>query len=224
MSLPAQSYSSLKLYDQCARKYFHLRVAKDVKEPASEAMMYGTKMHQAAEDYMRDGTPLPPYLEYAKAALDKLREFPGERLCEFKLGLTERLEPCEFDAPDVWFRGIIDLVILNHDTGEARIVDYKTGKSTKYADTGQLELMALGIFRHFPKITSVKAGLLFVVCNAFIKVKYDAAMQPALWNKWLQQYVRIESSYESNVWNPNPSGLCRKHCAVASCPHNGANR
>jgi len=223
MTLPAQSYSSLKLYDQCARKYFHLRVAKDVKEPTSQAMSYGTDMHQAAEDYMRDGTPLPSHFKYVQPMLDKLQQFPGERLCEFKLGLTEKLEPCEFDAPDVWFRGIIDLAILNHKTGEARIVDYKTGKSAKYADTGQLELMALGVFKHFPTITSVKAGLLFVVCNAFVKAKYDATMQSVLWAKWLQQYAKIESSYKNDVWNPNPSGLCRRHCAAVTCPHNGAN-
>ena len=89
MTIPAQSYSSLKLYDQCARKYFHLRVAKDVKEPTSEAMSYGTDMHQAAEDYMRDGTPLPSHFKYVQPMLDKLRQFPGEQLCEFKLGLTE---------------------------------------------------------------------------------------------------------------------------------------
>jgi hypothetical protein len=103
-------------------------------------------------------------------------------------------------------------------------VDYKTGKSAKYADTGQLELMALGVFKHFPKITKVRAGLLFVVCNAFVKDKYDVTMQPKLWAKWLRQYSRIEAAYESDKWNPNPSGLCRKHCSVMSCPHNGQNK
>ena len=224
MNIPAQSYSSLKLFDQCPRKYYHLRVVKDIKEPVSEAMYYGTDLHKAAEDYMRDGTPIPAQFKYVKSALDSLKQFPGEQLCEYKVGLTKKLEPCDFDAEDVWFRGIIDLAIINHETGEARIVDYKTGKSAKYADTGQLELMALALFKHFPVVTKVKAGLLFVVCNSFIKDKYDISMQPKLWQKWLHQYTRIETAYANNVWNPNPSGLCRKHCSVVSCPHNGANR
>lgn len=224
MNIPAQSYSSLKLFDQCPRKYYHLRVVKDVKEPVSEAMYYGTDLHKAAEDYVREDTPLPERFKYVKNTLDGLKQFPGERLCEYQLGLTKKLEPCGFSDKDVWFRGIIDLAILNHETGEARIVDYKTGKSAKYADTGQLELMALGLFKHFPNITSIRAGLLFVVCNSFIKDKYDTSMQPKLWEKWLHQYTRIETAYAKDVWNPNPSGLCRKHCAVKSCPHNGANR
>jgi hypothetical protein len=221
MSIPAQSYSSLKLFEQCPRKYYHLRVVKDVTEPVSEAMSYGTNMHKAAEDYVQEGIPLPAHFSYVKSTLDNLMQFEGERLCEYKLGLTEKLEPCGFNDKDVWFRGIIDLAILNYNTGEARIIDYKTGKSAKYADTGQLELMALGLFKHFPVITSIKAGLLFVACNAFIKDKYDISMEPKLWQKWLRHYTRVETAYATDVWNPNPSGLCRRHCSVLSCSHNG---
>lgn len=224
MDIPAQSYSSLKLFEQCPRKYYHLRVVKDVKEPVSSAMRYGTEVHKAAEDYMREGTPIPAQFRYMQDPLDRLKAFPGERLCEYKFGLTKNLEACDFFDDAVWFRGVIDLAILNHETGEARIVDYKTGKSTKYADTGQLELMALGLFKHFPTIKHVKAALLFLVCEAFIKDKYDLSMEAPLWQKWLQYYSRLETAYAKGVWNPNPSGLCRRHCAVVMCPHNGANR
>ena len=33
------SYSNLSLFQQCPKKYYHLRVAKDFKEPESEAML-----------------------------------------------------------------------------------------------------------------------------------------------------------------------------------------
>jgi len=56
---PAWSYSSITLFDQCPKKYYHLRVVKDIKEPESEAMLYGTAVHTAAEEYVRDGTPIP---------------------------------------------------------------------------------------------------------------------------------------------------------------------
>jgi hypothetical protein len=121
----------------------------------------------------------------------------------------------------VWWRGIADLVILNRDAGEARIVDYKTGKSTKYADTGQLELMALAAFKHFPEVQTVKAGLLFVIANAFIKSKYTRSDEPRLWAKWMKDYARLKAAYQNDIWNPKPSGLCRRHCVVLSCPHNG---
>lgn len=224
MTAPTWSFSSLKLFEQCPRKYYHLRVVKDFKEPVSEAMSYGTDMHKAAEDYIKSDTPLPKRFAYMQSTLDSLKLLPGERLCEYEMGLTKDLKPCGFKDKDVWFRGIIDLAILDHDTGEARILDYKTGKSTKYADTGQLELMALGVFKHFPTINKVRAGLLFVVANAFIRERYDISQEPKLWTRWIQRHSRIEIAHQSDVWNPNPSGLCRKHCAVKSCPHNGANR
>jgi len=224
MNLPAWSYSSIKLFEQCPRKYFHLRVVKDVTEPETEAMTYGTQMHKVAEDYIKGDTPIPPAFRYLKSTLDNLKQFPGERLCEHKMGLTKNLEPCGFRDEKVWWRGIVDLAIMNVETGEARVVDYKTGKSAKYADTGQLELMALAMFKHFPRIKKVKAGLLFVVCNVFIKGKYDISAEPKLWEKWMMKYKRMEAAYANNVWNPNPSGLCYRHCSVFTCSHNGRNR
>jgi hypothetical protein len=123
--------------------------------------------------------------------------------------------------PDASPVKVLQLSFEDRPDGSIAVIDYKTGKSAKYADTGQLELMALGLFKHFPVITSIKAGLLFVACNAFIKDKYDISMEPKLWQKWLRHYTRVEAAYATDVWNPNPSGLCRRHCSVLSCSHNG---
>lgn len=217
------SYSSLKLFEQCPRKYFHLRVAKDYAEPESEAMLYGTRFHEAAEFYIKEGRPLPPYFSFAKQALDNLKQLPGTKLCEYEMGVTADLQPCKFEDPNVWFRGIADLLIIDEEREEARVVDYKTGKSAKYADPDQLELMSLCVFKHFPKIKRVKSGLLFVVANAFVKSKCDAANQDTLWDKWVTKHGKLKVAMQSDTWNPKPSGLCRKHCVVTSCSHNGRN-
>ncbi|NBS40139.1 MAG: PD-(D/E)XK nuclease family protein [Betaproteobacteria bacterium] len=220
---PAWSYSSIKLFEQCPKKYFHLKVAKDFVEYPTEATLYGGKFHKAAEEYIKGGIPLPEYFNFAKEALDKLNSMDGEKLCEYRMGLTRDLEPCTFGSRNVWWRGIVDLAILDRERNKAFIVDYKTGKSAQYADKDQLELMALAIFKHFPEITQVKAGLLFVVCNAFVKDKYDHEMQEDAWQKWTGQYDRLLEAYSTGVWNPKTSGLCRKHCPVLSCTHNGKN-
>jgi len=160
---------------------------------------------------------------YAKSSLDNLKHRAGKKLCEYEMGLTENLEPCSFKDPNVWWRGIADLIILEDDD-TARVVDYKTGKSAKYADTGQLELMALAIFKHFPKVKRVKAGLLFVVAKQFPKESYDRATDESrLWVKWLRDHGRMKRAYETGVWNPKTSGLCKNHCVVLSCQHNGRN-
>lgn len=221
--LPAWSFSSIKKFEQCPKQYYHVKVLKQYKEPETDAMRYGTEFHEAAELYIRDGKPLPEQFKFIKGALDNLNNLPGEKLCEFEMGLTESLEPCGFKDPNVWWRGIADLIILDREKGEARVLDYKTGKSDKYADKGQLELMALAIFKFFPEITKVKAGLLFVIARTFPKENYHRDNEGTMWVKWIQSHNRLKTAHATGVWNPKPSGLCKKHCVVLECPHNGRN-
>ena len=220
-SVSPWSFSKIKAFEQCPKQFYHMKIAKDYTEKETEAMLYGTLFHEAAENFVKDDTPIPEKFKYAEAALTSLKNKPGKKLCEYKLGLTEDLEPCGFFDENVWFRGIADLIILDGDT--AWVVDYKTGKSARYADKGQLELVALATFKHFPEIKKVKAGLLFVIAKTLVKDSYEDTVAPTLWKKWLSDYARMEKALETNTWNPRPSGLCRQHCAVIDCPHNGRN-
>jgi len=221
---PAWSYSSITLFDQCPKKYYHLRVAKDIKEPESEAMMYGKDVHLAAENFMRDGTPVPGKYEYMRPLLEKLKRIPGERFCELKMGLKKshgRLVACEFFDPDVWYRGIADLIIVNHETGEARVVDYKTGKSSQYADTKQLALMAACVFARFPEVKTVKSALLFVVAADLVKSNYEVDSGYNIFAELDGTIVSRETAYETGVFNPKKNFSCKAWCPVLSCSHNG---
>jgi hypothetical protein len=213
------SYSSLDLFKQCPHKYYRLRVAKDIKEPESDAMIYGKEVHLAAEEFIRDGKPVPEKYAFMRELLEPVRKITGQHLCEYRLGLTRALEPCEFFGKDVWWRGIPDFLAV--DGEKATLLDYKTGKSSKYADTKQLDLLALAIFKHFPEVETIKAGLLFVVANDFIKTKYERAKHEKTWVQWLEDTHRLEKSYEVNVWNPKPNFSCKAWCVVKDCIHNG---
>ena len=83
--------------------------------------------------------------------------------------------------------------------------------------------MALAIFKYFPYVKKVKAGLLFVVAKAFIKDSYSIENESKLWGKWITEYNRLKLAVKNDIWNPRPSGLCKKHCAVLECAHNGRN-
>jgi hypothetical protein len=215
------SFSKMKAFKQCPKQFYHLKVALDYTEPETEAMLYGTAFHEAAEKFIRDGEPVPKKFEYAAKALQRLRDKPGKKLCEYKLGITRDLDACDFYSNDAWFRGIADLIILDGNT--AWVLDYKTGRSAKYADKSQLELMALAVFKHFPEITTVRGGLLFVVARTLVKDRYESAMADILWKKWLVDYAMLEVALQTGTWNPRPSGLCRQHCPVVECAHNGRN-
>ena len=221
-SIPAWSFSGLKTFVNCPKKFYHLKVLKDVKEPEGEQARYGVLVHTAAEDYVRDGTAIPPQFEFIKPALDSLIAMKGEKFCELKVALTESLEPCEFFAEDCWFRGVADLVILDREKGEAKVIDYKTGKS-KYADPSQLELMSLAIFKMFPEVTRVKGGLLFLTEGKFIPAVYEAQQQHRYWGNWMPTITMLENAYSSGVWNAKPNGLCRNYCWITECAHCGRN-
>jgi len=225
MSKPASpapwSFSRIKAFQTCPKQFYHTNVLKEFPFEETEAMRYGTEFHKAAEDFIRDGTPVPDRFGFAREALQVLADKPGQKICEQKLGLTADLEPCGFFDKNVWFRGIVDLLIIEGDV--ATICDYKTSKSSRYAEKGQLELMALSIFRHYPQVKTIRAGLLFVIVNDLVKAKYEKSGQKDLWRKWIGEYGRMEQAFATGVWNPKPSGLCKRHCPVTECPHNGVN-
>jgi hypothetical protein len=77
------------------------------------------------------------------------------------------------------------------------------------------------VFAHFPEIKVVKAALLFVVCETLVKDSYTIENKPELWRKWGAEYGTLQRAYTTNVWNPRPTGLCKAHCVVTECPHNG---
>ena len=213
------SYSSIGLFDQCPKKYYHLRVAKDVVEPETEHLTYGKMVHEAAEKYIRDDEPVPEKFSFIAPVLDVLKAIPGRKYCEHKMGLTEELEACGFFDKNVWFRGVADLLIVQDDL--AHIVDYKTGKSAQYADVKQLELMALAVFKHFPLVERVKAGLAFLVCEEFVKAHYIKHDAPDKWLQWIQQTDKLAAAHDNGVWNAKPNFTCRNFCPVKDCEHNG---
>lgn len=223
MSIAPWSFSKAKAFEQCPKQFYHEKILQEYPFVETEAIRYGNAFHTAAEEYIRDGTPLPKMFDYAQAMLDSLNAKKGVKLCEEKLGVTENLSPCGFYDREVWYRGIADLLIINEEDGLAWVIDYKTGKSAKYADKGQLELMALLVFAHYPKIKHVRAGLLFVVSNDLIKDSYADSDASMLWNKWSNVYSIMQTAEKRNVWNPRPSGLCKRHCPVTVCVHNGSN-
>ena len=207
------SFSALKDFVNCPKQYHEIKVLKNYTKKVSEQMLYGTEVHKALEDYVRDGTPLLKNYERFKPMVDSLMEIPGIRYPELKMALTKAGTACEFDAPEYWVRGIVDLLIIDGDT--AYIVDYKTG-SARYPDPKQLKLMALMTFAKFPEVQFIKAGLLFVMHNVFIDEQYHRHEQTKLWDAFSLDSGRLEVAYETGKWPANPTPLCG-WCPVESC-------
>lgn len=214
--MTAWSYSSISTFKQCPKKYYHLRVAKDVKDEPGEAADYGTAVHLAAEEYIRDGKPIPEKFAFIRPVVERLAALPGEKHAELKLGMRKDYSPCGFFDADVWWRGIADLLVI--DGHRAWCVDYKTGKSARYADTKQLDLLAGAVFAHYPQVMTIKSALLFVVSGELIDKKHVITERSTYVKVFDNELEQLDHAMDSGVWNPNPSGLCG-WCPVTDCAH-----
>ena len=209
------SYSGLKDFINCPRQYNEVKVLKRYEKKATVEMRYGTQVHSALEDYVKEGKPLAKNYEHFSKQLDPLRDMEGDKYPEYRMALTINRQPCTFGAKDYWVRGIADLMVVDGDQGY--IVDYKTG-SNRYPDPKQLQLMALMGFQYFPEVTHFKAGLLFVAHNDFVTSEYRREKIDKYWDDFAPSLQRLQLSYENGVWQENPTPLCG-WCPVSDCAH-----
>lgn len=216
----AWSHSAIKDYLGCARRYHEVRVLKKHPFTETEATRYGNRLHEAAEFYIRDGKPLPKEFEFIKGTVDAFMRKPGRKFAEFEMALTHDLQPCHWKSPEAWVRGIADVLIVNDEGLTAWVGDWKSGNN-KYPDRDQLRLMSLMVFAHFPLVRKVKSALLFVVKNDMVKMTMERDEAEAAWWKYREDTAKLEESFASGVWNPQQSGLCKKHCPCVGCEYNG---
>lgn len=210
------SFSSLKDFTGCPKRYFEVKVAKNFESKITHAITYGKEVHSALENYVRDGAPLPANYQRFKDAVDALMDIPGIRFCEHEMALLPDRTPCSFNDSKRWVRGIADLLIVAGDT--AYVVDYKTG-SDRYPDLDQLKLMALMVFAHFPEVEKVKGALLFILKNNLVSEDYTRSQVESLWERFIPKLKRLELSYQSNEWPATPTPLCG-YCPVSTCEFN----
>jgi hypothetical protein len=215
------SYSALKKFLNCPRQYGEIVVYKNYQDVfTSPKGDYGDKLHKAAEAYVRDGGSLDEEFGFLRPMFDTLRALPGDKRCEHKMAMTPDGKPTRWNDPERWFQGIADLTVINPSSYIARCLDYKTG-DVKYADTDQLELMALLIFAHHPHVKLVKGRLLFVLSGQPRDRNIGIDERDRLMQKWREKDALRRAAIDADKFPPKQSGLCKKHCAVLSCEMNG---
>lgn len=210
------SYSGAKTFENCPKQYNEVKRLNRYQTQDTHATLYGKEVHKALEDFLIEGKAIPAqFKQFAKHA-EIVNNIKGERFIEHKMGFTEDLAPCGFDSPGVWWHGIPDVLIV--DGNKAFLCDWKTGKSAEYADTGQLELLAVATMLHHPQVQKVKAALVFLVANTLVERVYTREQIPEIISVWYGKINQIQWSIEHDVWNEKPGPLCR-FCAVKDCLH-----
>lgn len=214
----AWSYSALNNYETCPRRYQAYSVTKEVIEPEGEAIREGHAIHAAFERRVSFGEKLPLGMGMHEKLLASLASAPGAVYAERKLAIDKDFQPSTWFGPGAWFRQVIDYTNVRSD-GVAITIDYKTGKPKE--DLTQLSLAAATIFAHDPEVHQVRAALAFVNHGQTEQAVFARPQLPEIWGEILPRVGTLQRARETGVFPPNPGGLCRRYCAVKSCPFNG---
>lgn len=219
------SYSSLKKFENCPRQYAEVVVYRNFQDVFTSAKGdYGDRLHKYANDYVSgrcaDNDANAAEFAFVRPVLETLSALPGNKYAEYKMAVKPNGKPTRWNDPDRWFQGIVDLLIVDDSKPTAFLLDYKTGDA-KYADTDQLELMALLTFATFPHVQKVKGNLLFVLSEQMRPRVVNKDEQDRLWQKYRERDAKRQAAYHAKNFPARESGLCKKHCVVLSCEHNG---
>lgn len=213
----AWSYSKLKNFKTCPKRYYLIDVEKKYKEPEGPALKWGNDVHKAFAARIGEGKAFPPDMEEFEDAALRLLNVPGKQMVEQQLAIREDLSACEWFAKDAWFRSIADFLAVNGPVALA--IDYKTGKIVE--DSEQLMLMAECVFSHYPEVQAVRTEFWWLKDDAATREVYRRNNRKETWRQVLPKVHTLKQAHDDLNFPPNPSGLCRKHCVVKECPHHG---
>ena len=210
------SFSALRNYETCPRRYNEYNVAKTVKEPESEAIRTGHALHAAFDARIKQGTPLPLGMGMHEGLLAKFVAAPGNTFAEQKLGLTAEFKPSTFFGKQVWFRTVLDATKVHPEGKQATVVDWKTGKPDD--DPTQLKLSAATLFAHLPNVERVRTAYMFLNYDTVEREEYTRDDLPEIWSDILPRVRQLVDARQRQHYPPKPGGLCKRYCAVQSCP------
>ena len=215
----AWSYSRLTNFETCPKKFYHLNVAKDVKEKEGEQIRYGKLVHKALEERVGKGKKLPMQLMYLEPYAAMLADSKGEKLTEQQLCIDANFKPVDWFSKQAWCRAIIDLAVVNDRN--AVIVDYKTGKIKD--DFTQLRLAAAMLMLHDANVHKVE------VCYLWTKEKQLTKGEVPVRRSDIKEVImelaprlkNYEKAHRIESFPARPGYLCKKYCPVVACPHHG---
>jgi hypothetical protein len=214
------SYSKLKSYEICPRRYHETDVKKAWPQERSQLLDYGDAVHLAMATSLKDGGPLPVMHRLHQHWIDKINNTPGELLVEdeAKMACTRDLQPTTYFNNRVWLRTVADAVKLNDDV--ALIVDFKAGKSLN-VDPVQGVLNSLMLFIHFPKLKAVRFDFLWLTEDeqtTQVLYRNEVADQ---WAQIMPRVRLLEQAAADENFPPKPNRFCAKWCPVRSCEYWG---
>jgi hypothetical protein len=210
------SYSKLKNFEVCPKRMYEVDIAKtytEVQDPDGP-LAWGNRVHDALAKALGKNEPLAPEMVQYQNWVDRVRAGPGTLMVEQKYAVTRSFAPTTYFAPDVWYRGVGDVVRVDRDL--ALVLDWKTGKILE--DSVQLMLMAQCLFAHYPKVKYVRSEFVWLKDDCTTPELFTRQEVADQWVGLLDRVNGMERASKQMDYPPKPGRLCKSYCPVASCP------
>jgi hypothetical protein len=209
------TFSNLNCYENvCPYQFYERYIKKTVPFVETEAMRYGTKVHEAMEHRIARNKPLHPDFAQWEPFAAPFDAMPTK--CEFKAGITVDGNPCDFfDNARVWLRGKLDCVASNGE--KAYLIDWKSG-SSKYENRFELDVGALMLHAANPVLKKIVGNYVWLKENRLGEM-YDLSDTRHAWTKVTGIVKKIERDRKTGEFEKRPGPLCG-FCDVKHCEHN----
>lgn len=225
MKLKAGSYSRLEVFEKCPLQA-KLKFLDKIPEPerplplgkTEHANDRGSRIHDAAEKYVKGGVELIPELSKFSAEFNKAREMyeAGEATTEGEWAFTREWESVAWMSSNVWCRIKCDLVLFTDD-GSAVVVDYKSGK--KYGNeikhNEQMQLYVIGALCKYPELKKVTTELWYLDLDDLSTLTYTRAQGLSLVPRYEDRMEKLTSCED---WPANPNKFSCKWCPYLNGP------
>lgn len=227
----AWSFSRLSTFEKCK---FHAKLAYIDKIPEPERPLppgksehandRGTRIHEAAEAFVKGGVELIPELKHFEPEFLRLRELHqrGKVSLEGEWAIDKDWSPVAWRSSTAWGRIKLDAFVHMSPT-EGVVIDYKTGKrfgnEVKHAE--QCQLYQLAAFLRYPKLQTIDVELWYTDQNELAHMRYTRSQGIRFFKNFDD---RGKAMTEAVSFPPNPNVFsCRwcpygpsgsKHCTV----------
>jgi CRISPR/Cas system-associated exonuclease Cas4 (RecB family) len=218
-TINAGSYTRLSRFETC-KNWAKLSYIDKIKEPerplkegqTEHANDRGTRLHTAAEMYVKGGVELIPELNKFSIEFQKAKELfaDGKASTEGDWAFTRDWEPVAWMSNDVWVRIKCDLVcFMTKDY--AVVVDYKSGRrfGNEMKHNEQMQLYTIGTLLKYPKLKKVTTELWYLDQDEIASVTYtrDQGL------RFVKNYEnRFEKLTTCDDFPPNPNVYNCKWC------------
>lgn len=219
VNIKAGSHTRLVKYEACplSAKISYIDKVQEPERPlppgkTEHANDRGTRIHEAAEKFVKGGVELIPELQKFKSEFLKARTLyaEGKASTEGDWAYTKDWEPVAWMSSNVWVRIKLDLCIHLSDK-DVVVIDYKSGKrfGNEIKHQEQVQLYVVGTLVRFPKAKTVTAELWYTDLDELVSKTYTR--EQGL--RFLPNFERrLNAMIDAEDFPPKPSVFACKWC------------